>query len=44
MCSFVLLCSVKSVCSTLCSPISLDSCHHICSTRGVIHPPLRLGD
>ncbi|VEL41915.1 unnamed protein product [Protopolystoma xenopodis] len=34
-----LSCSVKSVCSTLRSPISLDSCHHICPTRGVIRPP-----
>ncbi|VEL36726.1 unnamed protein product [Protopolystoma xenopodis] len=36
--------SVKSVCSTPSSPISLDSCHRMCPTRGVIRPHLRLGD
>ncbi|VEL39544.1 unnamed protein product [Protopolystoma xenopodis] len=32
-------CSVNSVCSNPCSLISLDSCHLICPTRGVIRPP-----
>ncbi|VEL38511.1 unnamed protein product [Protopolystoma xenopodis] len=41
-----LLCPVRSVCSLSLSGsrISHDSCNPICATRGVIRPPLRLGD
>ncbi|VEL39114.1 unnamed protein product [Protopolystoma xenopodis] len=39
-----LSCSVKSVGSLPRPPISLDSCHHICPTRGVIRSPLCLAD
>ncbi|VEL12023.1 unnamed protein product [Protopolystoma xenopodis] len=37
-------CPVGSVCSFPGLRISLDLCHPICATRGVIRPPLRLGD
>ncbi|VEL16466.1 unnamed protein product [Protopolystoma xenopodis] len=37
-------CPVGSICYLPGSSISLDSCPFICATRGVITPPLRLGD
>ncbi|VEL17354.1 unnamed protein product [Protopolystoma xenopodis] len=37
-------CPVRSVCSLPGSHISLNPCHPICATRGVIRHPLRLGD
>ncbi|VEL35623.1 unnamed protein product [Protopolystoma xenopodis] len=39
-----LSCPIRSVCSLPGSRISLDPCHPICATEGVIRHPLRLGD